>query len=124
VVVSALVPRQTRHVTFNLTVADFATYFVTEDGVLVHNCGRKAARGASRVADAARKIEDWLGLGAKAIKNDAGDLVMVSRDGARRVRFDVNRPYPHQNPHGHVEELVNGRWVKSGPVFPKNVTPE
>jgi hypothetical protein len=40
VVVSALVPRQTRHVTFNLTVADFATYFVTGDGVLVHNCGR------------------------------------------------------------------------------------
>jgi RHS repeat-associated protein len=84
----------------------------------------QAARSASRVSDAARKIEDWLGPGAKTIRNDAGDLVAVSRDGSRRVRFDVNRPYPHENPHGHVEELVNGRWVKSGPIFPKDVTPK
>jgi RHS repeat-associated protein len=80
-----------------------------------------AARAGSHVAEAGKKIESWLGPGAKAIKNDAGDLVMVSRDGTRRVRFDVNRPYPHESPHGHVEELVDGRWQKSGPVFPNDV---
>jgi RHS repeat-associated protein len=83
-----------------------------------------AAESVGRVSETARKIEYWLGPGARTIRNDAGDLVVVSRDGTRRVRFDVNRPYPHENPHAHVEELVNGRWVKSGPIFPKDVTPK
>lgn len=47
----------------------------------------------------------------------------VSDDGLRRIRVDINRPYPHSSPHAHVEELVNGRWVRSGPLYPTDVPP-
>ena len=42
---------------------------------------------------------------------------------ARRVRFDINRPAPHTSPHAHVEELVDGKWRKSGPIYPTDVPP-
>ncbi len=66
-------------------------------------------------------INSWLGEGAQAMKNKAGDLVFLSKDGAKKVRFDINRPAPHTNPHGHVEELINGNWNKSGPIYPTDV---
>jgi len=47
--------------------------------------------------------------------------VLISRDGTRRVRFDINNPSPHANAHGHVEVLVNGKWVKSGPIYTTDV---
>jgi hypothetical protein len=51
----------------------------------------------------------------------AGDTILVSKDGTRRIRFDIKRPHPHQSPHAHVEELKNGRWKKSGPIYPRDV---
>lgn len=93
-------------------------------GIQVFQRWRLARESARRVADASNKISDWLGPGARAVKNDADDLVLLSKDGTRRVRFDVNRPYPHKNPHAHVDELVNGKWVKSGQIYPRNVLPE
>jgi hypothetical protein len=52
------------------------------------------------------------------IKNEAGDPVFLAKDGTRRVRFDFNHPAPHKNSHGHIEELFNGKWNKSGPIYP------
>lgn len=46
---------------------------------------------------------------------------MLSKDGTRKVRVDINKPFPHKNPHTHVEEMVNGVWQKSGPIYPKGV---
>jgi RHS repeat-associated protein len=66
-------------------------------------------------------IKEWLGDGAKLIKNKNGDTVMLSKDGTKRIRFDINNPSPHENPHGHVEILQNGKWVKSGPIYPNDV---
>lgn len=67
------------------------------------------------------KISEWLGSETKMIKNRAGDHVFLSKDMERRVRFDLNHPAPHRNPHGHVEEFINGKWVKSGPIYPNDV---
>ena len=77
-----------------------------------------AAKNVGGVADS---VATWLGRGGRVIKNDAGDSIFLSENGLRRVRFDINRPFPHRSPHGHVEEFVNGKWNKSGPVYPKDV---
>lgn len=69
----------------------------------------------------AKEIGDWLGNDARLITNNNGDIVIVSSDGLRRVRFDINNTAPHSSPHGHVEELINGAWQKSGPLYPTDV---
>jgi hypothetical protein len=73
-----------------------------------------------KIEETIQGFEDYIGDG-KVIRNDNGDLVIVSSDGQRRVRIDLRNPHPHQNPHGHVEEKVNGQWDKSGPIYPKDV---
>jgi hypothetical protein len=52
------------------------------------------------------------------IKNEHGDLIFLSNDGVRRFRFDMKHTYPHSSPHWHLEEFVNSKWVKSGPIYP------
>lgn len=74
-----------------------------------------------QVSTVAKAIKIWLGPGAKWIVNKAGDKVFMSKDGTKRVRFDIKNPSPHQSPHGHIEELINGKWVKSGQIYPKDV---
>lgn len=86
-----------------------------------------AERGA--VGKAAESIEGYLGPGARATRNPAGDLVLESADASRKVRFDINRTAPHKSPHAHVEEFkqVKNKSVptyKSGPVYPKDVPHE
>ena len=44
----------------------------------------------------------------KAIRNKSGDLVVISKDGSTGLRIDVNNPHPHESPHAHVEEKVDG----------------
>jgi RHS repeat-associated protein len=87
----------------------------------------RMAKKADNLGPAARKaldaIKEWLGPGARTVRNKNGDLVAISQDGARRVRFDINHPYPHQSPHSHVEWLENGQWVKPGQIYPPDVPP-
>lgn len=78
---------------------------------------------ASLVDDTVRMADDWLGPNVRAITNRSGDKVFLSEDGLRRIRFDMRNPTPYSSPHAHVEEFVNGRWVKSGPIFPTDVPP-
>ena len=88
-----------------------------------------AAKGAKlnkqnhshKISQLEGKISEWLGKETKMIKNKAGDSVFLSKDGTRKVRFDLSYPAPHSNPHGHVEEFINGKWVKSGPIYPNDV---
>jgi RHS repeat-associated protein len=77
--------------------------------------------GVDDIGSMADDMVSWLGKDAKTITNKAGDKIFLSKDGTRRIRFDIKRTSPHNNPHGHVETLKNGRWVKSGPVYPKDV---
>lgn len=92
------------------------------EAVLAGRRGPVAPRAASSlVDDTVRMADDWLGPNVRTITNRAGDKVFLSDDGLRRIRFDINNPAPHTSPHAHVEELINGRWVKSGPIFPRDV---
>ena len=68
-----------------------------------------------------KEESEWLGSEFRAITNKSGDKVFLSVDGTKRVRFDLNNTAPHKNPHGHVEQLVNGKWIKSGPIYPTDV---
>jgi len=74
-----------------------------------------------KIANLSSEIEGWLGEDAKIIKNKHGDKIFISKNGLRRVRFDLKNTKPHNNPHGHVEELVDGTWVKSGPIYPYDI---
>ncbi len=85
--------------------------------------GEAVKEGTSLVDDAAKLATDFLGKDARVITNKAGDKIFVSKDGLRRVRFDINRPNPHKNPHAHVEEFINGKW-QSARAYPKDVLPE
>jgi hypothetical protein len=71
-----------------------------------------------KISNLADNIKNWLGKDARAITNKAGDKIFLSKDGLRRVRFDIKRPYPHTEAHVHIEELVNGKW-KTTRIFPK-----
>ena len=69
------------------------------------------------VQNISKELADWLGPNSKVITNSSGDKVFVSQDGLRKIRFDMNNPNPHNSPHMHIEELVNGKWK---PVDPNN----
>ena len=61
------------------------------------------------VGDAAASARNFLGGGYKAITNKAGDTVLMSKDGLRKMRFDFNNT-SGDLPHVHIEQFVNGRW--------------
>lgn len=75
----------------------------------------------AEVVQLEKGISEWLGEGTRFIRNEAGDPVFLSQDGLRCVRFDFNKTKPHNNPHVHVEIKVDGKWVKSGPIYPTDV---
>ncbi len=75
----------------------------------------------SEILTLEKQISSWLGEGAKFIRNEAGDSVFLSKDGMRCVRFDFNNTKPHNNLHAHVEIKVDGKWVKSGQIYPIDV---
>ncbi|EFB41443.1 hypothetical protein pah_c034o001 [Parachlamydia acanthamoebae str. Hall's coccus] len=75
------------------------------------------SKNTKNIIDLEKKVSEWLGQGTKIIKNKAEDVILLSKDGLRKVRFDLNRPDPHTNPHAHIEELVNDIWQKSGQYF-------
>ena len=106
--------------TYNLEVADFHTYYVSNACVLVHNadCGKGVKKQI-------KEAKEWLGDDAKIITNKSGDKIFLSKDGTRRLRFDLNNPKPHSNPHAHVEyKTGSNTWHKSGPIWPKDVIPK
>ncbi len=87
--------------------------------LLVQNPALRA--NSTKLLEAEKAINSYLGEGSQLIKNNAGDPVFLSKDGNRRVRFDFNRPDPHNNPHMHVEKYVNGDWIGSGQIYPFDV---
>jgi RHS repeat-associated protein len=79
------------------------------------------SEAVNKVDDLASNIKKWIGNDGRVITNKNGDKVFLSSDGTKRVRYDINNPSPHNSPHGHVEELINGKWQKSGPLYPTDV---
>lgn len=83
--------------------------------------GMESGEKIAQIVQIERKISEWLGEGARFIKNEAGDPVFLSKDGLRCVRFDFNRTTPHHNPHAHLEMKIDNKWVKSGQIYPTDV---
>jgi hypothetical protein len=101
---------------FEGTPLEFAEY------LNVPNALRKI--GTKATGEVIDQIKKYLGKDAKLKTNKSGDIVIISKDGNRKIRFDIKNPSPHKNPHGHVEEKVNGKWKKSGPIYPTDIVPE
>jgi RHS repeat-associated protein len=81
---------------------------------------KEEAKQTCKITQLEKDVSNWLSAGAKLKKNKAGDTVVISKDKTRRVRFDFLRPYPHENPHMHLEELIKEEWI--GPrIYPTNV---
>jgi hypothetical protein len=57
-----------------------------------------------------------------SIVNDAGDIVLLSKDGNRKFRVDINNP-GNDKPHAHLQIKVNGDWIDAIPgvhrIYPK-----
>jgi hypothetical protein len=68
----------------------------------------------SKIVKALKEIEKYLGKNPKLITNQSGDIVMMSANGKRKVRFDINKPHGYE-PHAHVQKFVKGKWVDAVP---------
>ncbi|HEX2582686.1 MAG TPA: tetratricopeptide repeat protein, partial [Chlamydiales bacterium] len=90
--------------------------FLLKSAVRLESSGKIA-----EIVPLEKQISKWLGEEAKYIRNEAGDPIFLSKDGTRCVRFDFNKTTPHNNPHAHVEIKVDGKWIKSGQIYPTDV---
>ncbi len=99
-----------------LKTAEVAERYVAKRGVQLSK-----QSSSNKISQLEGNISEWLGKEAKMIKNKTGDTVFLSKNGTKKVRFDFNHPAPHSNPHGHIEEFFNGKWNKSGPIYPTDV---
>jgi len=79
----------------------------------------------NKIDNLANGMMDWLGNDVRVITNPSGDKIFMSNDGLRKIRFDINNPSPHSNPHAHFEQLIGGRWRPVNPgspqIYPSNV---
>ncbi len=84
-----------------------------------------ACRGVSELTDDfLRLLDDLFPDGYTPVKGSTSDWVIMGPTQDVKVRIDFSTPYPHINPHAHVERLRNGVWEKSGPIYPVDVVPE
>jgi hypothetical protein len=71
------------------------------------------------------QIEKFLGKESRAFYNEAGDIVIESKDGLRQFRIDLIKTKPHKNPHSHVilYETNKNKKIKliDERIFPKGV---
>ena len=96
---------------YNFEVADFHTYYVGKDSILVHNvCGTQKALPKNGIkvdsSDALDLADDFLGKGYSEMSPGR----FVSSDGLRQVRMTVSDLTPINNhagaPHLNFEKLV------------------
>ena len=77
---------------------------------------------SSSVQETAKSVKQWLSKGSRAIINDSGDLVLMSKDGLRKMRFDIKNPHGYPT-HMHLQVLENGKWRDAIPgthhLYPK-----
>ncbi len=72
----------------------------------------KAAKGATKIEDAAKAVEEFLGGQGKIIRNADGDAILMNGD--KKIRFDINDPHGDK-PHFHLEnQTPSGRWKDAG----------
>jgi RHS repeat-associated protein len=74
------------------------------------------------VDDAVLQARRYLGTDYRAIVNKAGDRIFMSKDGLRKMRFDIKNTHGDK-PHLHIEQYSNGKWRDAIPgthrIYPK-----
>ena len=73
-------------------------------------CDEKSKSDSANVEQVDREIRKWLKDDYKTITNKSGDKLFISKDGNRKVRFDIENSHGDK-PHIHFENKVNGEWV-------------
>jgi len=82
--------------------------------------GKTAAAAARRAASsgavlrAGEAAKRWLGKNYRVTTNRAGDKIFMSKDGLRKLRFDILDSHGDL-PHAHLEIFKNGKWVDAIP---------
>jgi len=84
----------------------------------------KIIKGSSRnVQEAYSSATAWLGEDCRVITKDSGDILLMSKDGLRKLRFDIKNSHG-DSPHMHLEILKNGKWKNAlsdvHRLYPKN----
>ncbi len=78
------------------------------------NVARGAARSSGKLPKISNQLKNWLGKEYRVITNKAGDTVLLSKDGLRKMRWNVKNPHGY-DPHMHLEVLKNGEWLDAVP---------
>ncbi|WP_421977251.1 RHS repeat domain-containing protein [Roseivirga seohaensis] len=92
-------------------------YNLAEGSVWMLVGGKWVKSAASKIVDrsdllnnAVEQATKWLGKDFDTIINKAGDKIFLSKDGKRKIRFDINNSQGDA-PHIHLEVLnENGNW--------------
>ncbi len=78
----------------------------------------KIWRGAAATLDMRtlrimKNLEKYFGGKPKTFFNTKGDLIMIK--GNKKIRFDIENPYPHKEPHFHIlHKTPKGNWRNTG----------
>jgi hypothetical protein len=145
VAVEGISKREGTFEVFNFEVEDFHTYFVSQDGVLVHNANCPINPPPNLPGPIS--MDDAVSLGVKHVGDD-GRIVISSSGGyqfinngvdaqgnniTRIARFDINLNSPHVQQYGqhlNLETQVNGKPVRKGsladphiPINPSTIRP-
>jgi RHS repeat-associated protein len=122
-VVASVAESDRTNSTYNLTVADFETYFVGEQRVLVHNCpvGGRSPEAQARAADNVKKGIPESKLGPSGhpkqhtvehgTRKSAEQAAQREKPQGGSVRNDANPANPKQGPHFQAEDAA-GKNVK------------
>ena len=74
----------------------------------------EAGKSRLRVKRVVKSVREYVSEDARALHNEAGDLVVESKDGLGQFRVDLKHPDPHRSPHAHVtsfEKVKNKKRV-------------
>jgi len=69
-----------------------------------------------KIRKAAKEIEKFFGGKPDRIfRNPSNDIIIMK--GNKKIRFDINNPHPHKNPHFHIlKKRPNGKWISTGKI--------
>jgi hypothetical protein len=78
-------------------------------GVKVERIDKIIESSSRNVQEAYSSAKAWLGEDCRMITKDAGDIILISKDGLRKLRFDIKNPH-RDVPHVHLRVFRNGKW--------------
>jgi len=80
------------------------------------------------ISETIERIEKFLGKGSRGFLNEAGDIIIESKDGLKQFRIDLLKTDPHSNPHMHtiIFKKIKNKKIERLNVrtFPIDVEPK